>query len=260
VRSDPALLSRIVQNLMSNAVRYTRRGRILLGCRRQGRSLSIEVWDTGIGIPEDRRADIFDEFTQLGNPERDRSQGLGLGLAIVKRLAGLLGHRVAVRSVPGKGSVFSVALPLASQQSDRGRAKPLALNLGDGSRLVVLIDDEPIVLKGLALVLQSWGYEVLAATSEAEAIEKLEALRRAPSLILADYRLREGHTGTEAVANIRTLFNSAIPSIIITGDTAPERLREAEASGLSILHKPIQPPTLREIVAETLARSGPTLH
>jgi len=255
IRSDPALLARIVQNLVSNAVRYTTRGRVLLGCRRHAGRLSIQVWDTGIGIPAERTREIFEEFTQLGNPERDRNQGLGLGLAIVDRLARLLGHEVRVSSSPGRGSMFAIEVPLSPNAQapkaarPRRRAKTIETN-----RVVVLIDDEPIVLKGLSLVLQSWGYQVLAATSEAEAMEQLAAIETPPSVIVADYRLREGHTGTEAVAHIRDYFSVPIPSIIITGDTAPERLREAEASGLSILHKPVQPPALREILRETLER------
>lgn len=256
VRSDPALLSRVIQNLMANAVRYTPRGRILLGCRRRGDRLAIEVWDTGIGIPEDRIPEIFEEFTQLGNPERDRTQGLGLGLAIVARLGRLMGLDVNVRSTPGRGSVFRIMVPRGvSVTPARAAAKRTAAAV-DGKRMVVLIDDEPIVLRGLTMVLENWGYEVIAATSEAEAMEKLAEAQRRPSVILADYRLREGHTGTEAVMHIRNFFDSAIPSIIITGDTAPERLREAEASGLSILHKPIQPPALREILRETLEQSS----
>lgn len=253
VRSDPALLSRIVQNLMSNAVRYTARGRILAGCRRTANALRIEVWDTGPGIPPERSREIFEEFTQLGNPERDRSQGLGLGLAIVDRLARLLGHGVSLRSRPGMGSVFSVEVPLVASVRRRPiiPAKPTAAKQRQ-DRLVVLIDDERIVLRGLSMVLESWGYKVVAATSEAEAMDMLGRVAERPGLILADYRLREGQTGTQAVAHIRNLFNEAIPSIIITGDTAPERLREAEASGLSILHKPVQPPALKQIVTQAL--------
>jgi two-component system, sensor histidine kinase len=259
IRSDPALLSRIVQNLVANAIRYTPRGRILLGCRRRGETLRIEVWDTGIGIPADRTRDIFDEFTQLGNPERDRNQGLGLGLAIVDRLARLLGHSVDLRSRPGKGSMFAVTVPVGGlAMVGHHRPDNVQLPPEASRRLVVLIDDEAIVLKGLSMVLQAWGYEVIAASSEADAIEQLAISKRTPSLILADYRLREGRTGTEAVMKIRELFSVMIPSIIITGDTAPERLREAEASGLSILHKPVQPPTLREVLRDTL--DGQTLH
>jgi PAS domain S-box-containing protein len=252
VRSDPALLSRIVQNLLANAVRYTNRGRILVGCRRHGRNLAIEIWDTGIGIPIERQKDIFEEFTQLGNPERDRTQGLGLGLAIVERLARLLDHQVTVRSKPGRGSVFAVEVTRSDSLAVASPARRRRAAMAGAGRLVVIIDDEPVVLKGLAMVLRNWGYEVIAASSEADALEKLVGYDKPPCVILADYRLREGHTGTEAVAHIRDRFKSIIPSIIITGDSAPERLREAEASGLAILHKPVQPPELHELLRDTL--------
>ncbi|MDA8230013.1 MAG: PAS domain S-box protein [Magnetospirillum sp.] len=258
VRSDPALLSRIVQNLMANAIRYTSRGSVLVGCRRHGRSLSVEVWDTGIGIPAERTREIFEEFTQLANPERDRHRGLGLGLAIVERLARLLNHQILVRSTPGKGSLFAVVIPLANPalRRPRRRRRPpeASARMIAEHGLVLLIDDEPVVLKGLALMLQAWGYEVVSAGSTAEAVDALSRDHRPPSIILADYRLREGHTGTEAVRLIRELFHTAIPSVIITGDTAPERLREAEASGLSIVHKPIQPQALREILRSEMTQ------
>jgi PAS domain S-box-containing protein len=242
VRSDPALLSRVVQNLVSNAVRYTQSGRVLLGCRRRGDTIRIEVWDTGIGIPPERLPEIFEEFTQLGNPERDRAKGLGLGLAIVDRLVRLLGHRIEVHSQPGRGSMFAVEVGIGHLVRAAERRRQHKHEAED--RLVVVIDDEAMVLKSLAMVLQSWGFRVVAAGSQEEAVAKLGP--QPPSFILADYRLRDGHTGTEAVAHLRDHFHDDIPSIIITGDTAPERLREAEASGLSILHKPVHPPDLRE--------------
>ncbi|HTH16535.1 MAG TPA: PAS domain S-box protein [Magnetospirillum sp.] len=261
VRSDPALLARIIQNLVANAVRYTTHGSILLGCRRRDGMLSIQVHDTGIGIPPERTKEIFEEFTQLGNPERDRNQGLGLGLAIVDRLARLLGHEITVRSRPGLGSVFSIEVALSSAAAAPHPRPRHRSALTENNRWVVLIDDEPFVLKGLSMVLQSWGYRVLAATSEAEAMAQLQSLGTTPSIILADYRLREGRTGTEAVAHIRDYFAASIPSIIITGDTAPERLREAEASGFSVLHKPIQPPELRQALRDTLSRPpGTSVH
>lgn len=254
IRSDPALLSRVIQNLVANAVRYTAEGRILLGCRRHGKTLCIEVWDTGIGIPRERLSDIFEEFYQVGNSERDRSQGLGLGLAIVNRLARLLHHRVSVHSDLGRGSVFSIEVPLADQPTVGVRRLPVAAS-PSASRLVLVIDDEASVLKSLHLILDAWGFDVLAATSEDEAVALLEQHKRLPNAIVADYRLRNGRTGTEAIRHIRDLFHSPIPSIIITGDTAPERLREAEASGLSILHKPVQPPELQMLLKESLAQA-----
>ncbi|MGQ9370875.1 PAS domain-containing hybrid sensor histidine kinase/response regulator [Azospirillum sp. ST 5-10] len=253
VRTDPTLLGRLVQNLVDNAVRYTARGRVLLGCRRRGETLRIEVWDTGIGIADESTGEIFEEFTQVGNPERDRAQGLGLGLAIVKRLARLLGHDIGVRSIPGRGSMFWVEVPYVP--AARPRAAPEvrpAEGAAGPSRTIVLIDDEPIVLSSLSVLLQGWGYHVIAADSADEAVRLLQACTRPPALILADYRLREGRTGTEAIRALCELFRQPIPSIIITGDTAPERIREARASGIGVLHKPVTPPVLLNALSETM--------
>ena len=254
VRTDPALFGRMIQNLVDNAVRYTARGRILVGCRRQGEHLRVEVWDTGIGIPAGQTEEIFEEFTQVGNPERDREKGLGLGLAIVKRLARLLGARVSVRSVHGRGSVFRVEVPLQASARPRPAVRRADLPAGEsqGRGVIVLIDDEPVVLSSLRAVLQTWGFEVIAAESAAEAIRLLSARERPPAVILADYRLREGRTGTEAIRDVCGLYHRTIPSIIITGDTAPERIREAEASGISVLHKPVTPPVLLSALTQTI--------
>ncbi|MBP2292375.1 PAS domain-containing hybrid sensor histidine kinase/response regulator [Azospirillum rugosum] len=257
VRTDPALFGRMVQNLVDNAVRYTGEGRILVGCRRRGDLLRVEVWDTGIGIPAGQTEEIFEEFTQIGNPERDREKGLGLGLAIVKRLSRLLGHRVSVRSVHGRGSVFWVEVPLQATVRLRPPAQRSEIVVGDGAGrgVIVLIDDEPVVLSSLRAVLESWGFEVVAAESATEAIQLLAARERPPAVILADYRLREGRTGTEAIRDVCDLYRRAIPSIIITGDTAPERIREAEASGISVLHKPVTPPVLLSALTQTMGNA-----
>ena len=252
IRSDPTLLERIVQNLVSNAIRYTDRGKILVGCRARGQTLRIEVWDTGIGIAADRLTDIFQEFYQVGNIERDRSQGLGLGLAIVQRLSSLLGHPVKVHSVPGRGSVFRVDVPLVGYNTQHnigffgaGRSTQTEGHKG----LVVIIDDEAIILRGLQVVVEGWGYEVVIAASEAEAMERLSELDRAPDIIITDYRLRAGRTGIEAIRHIRARYgNRPIPSLLITGDTAPERLQEAEASGYRLLHKPVSSSKLKDVL------------
>jgi two-component system, sensor histidine kinase len=214
--------------------------------------LRIEVWDQGIGIPEDRVGDIFQEFYQIGNTERDRSQGLGLGLAIVKRLSALLDHPVQVRSVLGRGSVFRVDVPLIGfNRSDNigFLSQADVPETRDGKGLVVVIDDEVIILRGLKVVLENWGYTVITATSEAETMIQLEGRQHGPDLIIADYRLRLGRTGIQAIRNIRAHYgNRPIPSILITGDTDPDRLQEAEASGYRLLHKPVAPPLLRSVL------------
>ncbi|MBC7952795.1 MAG: PAS domain S-box protein [Rhodospirillaceae bacterium] len=254
VRTDPMLLGRVLQNFLTNAIRYTPRGRILIGCRRHNSVVRIQVWDTGIGIPPERLNDIFTEFYQVGNTERDRNQGLGLGLAIVARLSRLLDCKVEVRSKEGRGSMFSIDIPVVSYSSARNVAfLDTAARREEAKKgLVLVIDDEISVLKGLQMVLESWGYDVITATAEAEAVQLLDALHRPPDLIIADYSLRQGHTGAEAILHIRSQLNRSIPALLITGDTAPERLREAEAHGLNLLHKPVQPGKLRDVLAQQM--------
>lgn len=254
VHSDPALLSRIVGNLVVNAIRYTNHGKILIGCRLRPGGYRLVVADSGIGIPPDRLQDIFEEFYQVANGHRERSQGLGLGLAIVRRLTKLLGHEVSVRSRLGHGSSFAIDLPRGHGDEAVPEAKASEeVPQPDWHRsLVLVIDDEDEVLESLRLVLETWGHDVVAARSQSEAQELLKRRRRPPDAIIADYRLREGLTGSQAIDAIRRIFAQAVPSIIITGDTAPERLREAEASGYSILHKPVRPAQLRAALRSML--------
>ncbi len=257
LRSDPVLLERILRNLLENALRYTRQGRIVMGVRRAGGQARVVVCDSGIGIPTDRQEEIFEEFTQIANPERDRERGLGLGLAIVRRLCSLLAHPVRVASKPGRGSAFMVEVPRAEPPRAAAPAAAGGTDAGGvpGRRqLVLVIDDEVIILMGLRVMLEGWGYDVVAATSGEEAIKSLEKESRRPDVILADYRLRHGKTGPEALRAIHAHCESPIPSIILTGDTAPERIVEAQSSGFSILHKPVSAHHLRKLVGEAGAR------
>jgi PAS domain S-box-containing protein len=256
VRTDPTLLYRILQNLLSNAVRYTSEGRVLLGCRRRGRKLRIEVADTGIGIPMHLQDEIFKEFIQLDNPERDRTKGLGLGLAIVQRLSRLLRCPVTLRSRDGGGATFGVEVTLVGFNKTanviplRGSLDPSAVGKG----VVFVIDDEPSVLKGLRLVIEGWGYSVLSARTELEAIQMLTGRRQAPDILIADYRLRGICNGFQVISHVRQMFGQPIPGILISADTAPERIREAYNHGLTLLHKPIQPAELYAAIAENLSR------
>lgn len=254
VVSDPSLLGRIVRNLLANAVRYTDRGGVVLGCRRRGNTVRIEVWDTGRGIPAERHSEIFREFYQLENPERDRRKGLGLGLAIVERLSRLLDHPVELRSSVGKGSVFSITVPLGSREN----YVPIETTVDTAGvfdlsgSLVLVIDDEGAVQEGMAALLRKWQCEVLTAGSGREMLQQLVNVQRLPDLIICDYRLRAGENGIEVVELLRNEFNMDIPSLLVTGDTAPDRLRDAEASGLPILHKPLNPARLRTLIANLL--------
>jgi two-component system, sensor histidine kinase len=254
VRSDPALLERIIRNLLTNAVRYTDQGGVVLGCRRSGDRLRIEVWDSGRGIPAQRHREIFLEFIQLENPERDRRKGLGLGLAIVERLSKLLDHAIEMRSAPGKGSMFAVSVP-RGWQADYAPAEPAAAIASEfdfADLLVLVIDDEAAVRESMAALLGRWGCQVIAAGSQAEILEQLARLPRAADLIVSDYRLRGEENGAALVKVLREQFNDDIPALLLTGDTDPSRLREAEASGLPILHKPLSPARLRALIASLL--------
>jgi len=262
VRTDPALLERVLGNLVANAIRYTGAGGVLVACRRRGASLRIEVWDTGVGIAPDQHEAIFEEFFQIGNPERDRRKGLGLGLAIARRTAALLGSTVDLRSAPGRGSVFRLLVPIGDA-SALGRAAPEpATTTGAGDalagRCVVVIDDESSIQDGMRDLLTQWGCAPVVAGSAAEAIALADRQRLTPALVIADYRLRGRATGAEAVALVRGRFAAGLPALLITGDTAPERLAEAQQSGLHVMHKPVRPSQLRALCNYLLTRPRAT--
>ena len=256
VESDPVLLTSIIRNFVSNAIRYTNRGALLLACRRRGDHLSIEVWDTGIGIPESEHKAIFAEFHQLDNPERDRNKGLGLGLAICQRLGALMGCRVSLASRPGRGSVFRLQVPLssespvASQPQDVAAVAPARLE----GRTILVVDDEAAVREGMLRLLQGWGCQTLSAENVQQAVDQAVPCGAALSLIIADYRLRAQETGVDVIEAVQAALNRAVPAIIVTGDTAPERLREAESSGYLLMHKPVKPARLRMAISERLAK------
>lgn len=247
-RSDTTLVEMIVRNLVSNAIRYTERGGVLVACRRHGQGVVVEVWDTGIGIALADQADIFSEFHQLGNPERDRNKGLGLGLAIAQRLAQTLGHALTMASSPGRGSVFRLGLPLAQAVAAEAPLAPATRRL-DRQRVLV-IDDDAVVRSAMAQLLQSWGCVCDAADSIEEALGIARNAR--PDILISDYRLRGQRTGAQAIAELRALLGPETPALMITGDTAPERLREALASGIPLMHKPVKPEQLYQALVDTL--------
>ncbi|MCG5241715.1 MHYT domain-containing protein [Azospirillum doebereinerae] len=246
--SDPALVERILRNLIENAIRYSEKGTILLGCRRRNGSVRLAVYDQGIGIPADKTQDIFQEFTQLANPERDRRKGLGLGLAIVKRLAGLLGHAVTLRSEPGRGSAFLVDLPAATPRPIPKPARAV-IDRPRGKGLIVIVEDDTIILLSMRAMLEEWGYDVVAAVSADEAIDTLLNIGQRPAMIVADYRLREGRTGVQAIRDIYGVCGVRVPAVVLTGDTDPARIAEVQRSGHRLLHKPVSPTILRDILS-----------
>jgi signal transduction histidine kinase len=255
-RSDPALVERILRNLIANAIRYTDAGEIVIQCTAVDAGITMEVRDTGIGIPEDQHERVFQEFVQIGNPERDRSKGLGLGLSIVRRLAGLLGTRVELRSVPGVGSSFRFAVPAGDPDASIDTAEMPALPSSVLARaLIAVVDDEADVRDGMRMLLESWGCRVIAAEDSASLLAALDKGGVKPDIVVADFRLREGYTGLAAIHHIESHYGVSIPGVIITGDTAPERLSEARSSGHLLLHKPVQPANLRALLQNLLRTS-----
>jgi signal transduction histidine kinase/CheY-like chemotaxis protein len=253
VQTDPILMERVLRNLVANAIRYTRKGRVLVGCRRQGRAIRVEVWDTGIGISAANQARIFQEYFQVDNPERDREKGLGLGLAIVRRLVNLLNCPLNVSSELGRGSCFSVLIPLARDVDVALDPPKPSEPLEKGRGLIAVIDDEAQIRDAMSALLEAWGFSVIAASSGDEIIEKFATCPFRPDLIISDYRLRGNETGIQVIERLQSEFNDALPAMLITGDTARDRLIEAKTTGLVLLHKPVANSKLRAAISSLLA-------
>ena len=255
IRSDPVLLERILRNIIANAVHYTETGRVLVGCRSYKHTVMIDVWDTGPGIPADQQQKIFEEFYQIGNPERDRSKGLGLGLSIVKRIATLLDCRLTLVSEPGRGSGFRLQArraPFGSVPALRDE-KPLMGAMRPG--LILVIDDELAIQQAMTALMSSWGHRVIVAGSLDEMLAQLICKPERPDLIICDFRLRDGETGIAAIEGLRERYGVRTPAMLITGDTAPDRISEAQASGFLLLHKPLSNGKLRAAIGN-LMRQG----
>ena len=259
--TDAALLERILANLISNALRYTDTGGVVVGARRVQKDwVRIEVHDSGRGIAQEFQTRVFEEYFQVANPERHRDKGLGLGLAIVSRLAKLLGSPVDLRSSPGRGSSFSLRFARchARRVEEAPTSAPgtlLSLPLEDA--LVVFIDDDESILEAMLEVFDQWGVAVAAGENAEDVLQDLRDLGRAPDLIISDYRLKDSRTGIEAVAAVRAAFGP-IPAALLTGDTSAESLRAISESGLPVLHKPLKPAKLRAFLTHLLASQTQT--
>lgn len=258
VRSDRALLERLLRNLVENALRYTEQGVVSIHCRVDGAVVRLAVRDTGIGIPPEQLDLIFEEFHQIGNPERDRTQGLGLGLAIVRRLARLLDHPLTVRSEPGIGSEFEVCVPLGQTLKEPAEDGGPAVDERSGrGRVAALVDDDAIVLMGLHAILSEWGYRVISAGSADLLLERLGEQEMRPDIVIADYRLREGRVGTEAILRVRDRYaDDTLPGIILTGEAGPECHVDAARHGCRVVHKPVTPRQLTAALEQHFPRTG----
>jgi CheY-like chemotaxis protein len=254
VESDPALLERMLKNLITNAVRYTERGRIVVGCRRGEGRLRIEVLDTGIGIATVEQQRIFDEYYQIDGAS---GQGLGLGLPIVKSLGDLLGHAVAVRSAPEHGSVFSIEVPLRAPVAAPKEAL-VPSSLAAGGR-VVLVDDDVEIRRSMQLLLEGWGYELVSGATLADVETALSTKGVRPDAAIVDYRLAGDMTGAQVIEGLRSSFGQKLPALVITGNANVAAVRE-KAPGLPIAVKPVSPGKLRAFLSETIgaARVNPT--
>lgn len=255
VHSDPDLLERILQNLLSNGIRYTDVGQITLRCVQIDDRVHIEVADTGIGIPESELSSIFDVLKQLGNPERDHRKGTGLGLAIVDRLAKLLEHPVTVTSQEGHGSCFRVDLPTAQASIPNVLERAPMPDMMVAGTFVVAIEDNPIILESLGRLLSNWGCPVVGARSGEAAVIALAEHDRVPDLIVSDYRLPNHETGIAAIASVRLASDSTAPAILITGDTDPAIAEQARISGMQLLRKPVTPSELKRAMSLALSEA-----
>ncbi|CAG9252860.1 Histidine kinase [Paraburkholderia unamae] len=264
LHSDPVLLERTLRNLVSNAIVHTERGRVLVGCRMRGEQVRIEVWDTGPGIPLAEQERVFWEFHQLRNPERDRSKGLGLGLSIVRRTVTLLGHTLRLQSIEGKGTVFALSVARgdpnavragAAQDAPPRELPPRAVLDATQGSLIVVVDDDAQNETGMRLLLENWGYRVVSGASRAVLLERVVGLPEKPALIVSDYRLRDHETGVHLIEALRDEYNDPdLPALLVSGDTDPNRLVDAAAHGIPLLHKPIEVDVLREWVRKLLTR------
>ncbi len=251
VNTDPVLLERILRNLLTNALKYTQHGRILFGCRRCGENIKIQVCDTGTGIPLTQLENIFIEFIRLENNASQQDQGMGLGLSISQRLTVLLQHSLTVTSQESRGSIFSLSLPCRQRSTELisiNRINHPVTHPDLHQWQVIIVDDDDAVCLGMTTLLTQWHARVIAATNIDELSKKLQKLPQAPDLLITDYRLAQGVTAKNIIRIVNDKFKQAIPTIIITGDTTPARIREAHNAGQTLLHKPVDPDKLKACI------------
>ena len=256
VRSDIQLLARILRNLLSNAIRYTYKGRVVLGCRRQHQRLLIQVWDSGMGIAEERLEEIFQEFKRGDVQRPDQDRGLGLGLAIVEKIAGILGHRITVKSWPGKGSMFSVEVPLSATAPKSlpmlSMSEPMLERL-QGARVWVL-DNDAAICAGMRTLLEGWGCRVVTALSEQDLARQVDNYHAEADLLIADYHLDNDQNGVDAVARINARRGSAIPAMMITANYSNELKQQIRELGHTLMHKPVRPMKLKTAMSHLLGK------
>jgi signal transduction histidine kinase/CheY-like chemotaxis protein len=258
ISSDLPLLQRILLNLLGNSLRYTRHGGVLLACRpaTEAGKVWIEVWDTGIGIAPEHQEVVFQEFFQVANPQRDRSHGLGLGLNIVRRASALLGHRLELRSVPGRGTRFRIQVPLCSPGVAKPEA-PVPVVVNPLPWRVLLVEDDPLSRDAMRGLLESWGMVVTPSGSLDAALLQISRAGP-PDLIVSDYRLPGGVNGIEAIARLRAQAGRSLPACLVSGDIDPQVLQSVRQAGLTLLNKPVRPAKLRSLIRRLMQERAAT--
>lgn len=253
IQTDRALLERILSNFVANAIRYTEFGRVLIGCRHRGRNLLIDVVDTGIGIAPEHRDKVFDEFFRVAE-QQPAQHSLGLGLNIARRLAEVLGHRILLRSVPGKGSTFTIEVPLGDVRHSSMGETTIDERLGGefAGLCCLVLEDDRMLRDALITLLQRWGIQVHILERFDDVPAGLKALPRPPDIIITDFRLRGGVHGTDIVHQINDTLELPCPAIVVTADTGPELISSIRAQGFPVLIKPVSPPSLRVIMHNIL--------
>ena len=257
VNSDPILLEQMLRNLVANALKYTPAGRVLIGCRRRGKGIVVEVWDTGIGIAENEILEVFEEYHQVNNPARERSMGLGLGLSIVQRLGALLGHRIGAVSAPGRGSVFSIEIDdiaqAQTQPADKPREKaPLRVPSAIEKARILIVDDDPEVLDLLDMMLRDRGHETLLAPDGPTALALVAEADAPPDLVLTDYNLPGGLNGLALAEELRRAVARDVPAIVLTGDISTLAMRRISQQDVLHLAKPVTVEKLARAVSDML--------
>ena len=256
VRSDRTLLRRILQNILSNALHYTRSGGVLIGTRHRGDTIRIDVADTGCGIPDDQREAVFEEF-QRGTMPGDAGGGLGLGLAIVRRMAAALGHPVTFSSKVGRGTIFHIDVPVGIGATADAIASAADLERPRGYGLfgtkVLLVENDADVLQAMTFLLERWQCLVRAATSTDDALDLLGDTDWVPDIVIADQHLDGGDLGTTTIAEVRDYLGRAVPALIVTADGSEAVVKAARAAGIELMRKPLKPAQLRALLAHLLA-------
>jgi two-component system, sensor histidine kinase len=252
LQTDPILLNRILRNLLSNAIKFTERGHIKISAKLDGLHVNLSIADTGLGIPVVEQDNIFQEYYQLGNSGRDRSEGIGLGLSVVKKMARLLDHEVRVVSSPGNGACFTVRMALGDPAATIDELDVPVTATVTGYTIMV-IDDDHAVLRAMQIMLESWQCRAFIAESPAAALTILAQESIVPDIIISDFRLKAGLTGLDAIAAIRAHLNQDIPAILISGDSDPDLMRHMREHQLFLLHKPVKAAHLQNTLRQVLA-------